>query len=123
MNTQRPDTAELADMLKALADANRLAILDLLMQGVQCNGDINDRLGLIMSLVSHHLKVLRRAGLVNVERDSVDGRWIYHSVNAEKLARLREQLLAFLDPQYIQPRLGICEPRPISLEGLPLVER
>ncbi len=103
--------AKLADHLKLLADPTRLAILDLLMEGVQCNCYLGDRLGLPMNLISHHLKILREAGLINAERDPLDARWVYYSVSQEKLAKLREQTSAFLDPQRIQPRLPTCGPQ------------
>ncbi len=108
MDGKRQDIVELAVVMKALSDPTRLTILDMLMEGVQCNCYLGDRLGLPMNLISHHLKVLRQAGLVRTERDQVDARWIYHSVNQEELAKLREQLSAFLDPGRIQLRLPTC---------------
>ena len=108
MDEKRLDIVELAAVMKALSDPTRLGILNMLMEGVQCNCYLGDRLGLPMNLISHHLKVLREAGLVRTERDQVDARWIYHSVNQDRLARLREQLSAFLDPQRIQLRLPTC---------------
>jgi ArsR family transcriptional regulator len=107
----KQNTAGLAGMLKVLSDPTRLAIFDVLMQGVQCNCEIGDQLGLEMNLISHHLKALREAGLVNVERDEQDARWVYYSVNRETLAELNDQLAAFLDPHRIQPRLPSCGPR------------
>ena len=101
---------DLADILKVLSDATRLAIFDLLMQGVQCNCEIGDRLKLPMNLISHHLKVLRDAGLVEAERDPVDARWVYYSINKRALNQLRTQLDAFFDPQRIKPRLPTCGP-------------
>jgi ArsR family transcriptional regulator len=109
----RPPTnlPALADNLKVLADPTRLAILDLLIQGLQCNCYLGDRLGLPMNLISHHLKVLREAGLVDVERDPLDARWVYYSVKQERMVELRERVSAFLDPQRIQPRLSTCGPQ------------
>ena len=81
-----PDTQtleEVAAILKALSDQNRLRILDVLMQGISCNGELNDRLGLPPNLLSHHLRVLREAGLVTSRRDVIDGRWIYYEVDKE----------------------------------------
>ncbi len=71
----------LADWLKVLAEPKRLLILNLLMEGIQCNCELGDYLDMGPSLISHHLRVLREAGLVDMERDAVDGRWIYYSVN------------------------------------------
>src|SRR5512135_2382741 len=104
-------TTELANILKVLADPSRLAIFDLLMQGVQCNCELGDQLKMPMNLISHHLKVLRDADLVNAERDSVDGRWVYYSINPRALSQLRDELSTFLDPQRIQARLPMCGPR------------
>lgn len=80
---------ELAGMLKVLGDTTRLMVFNALMQGIQCNCDLGERLGLPQNLVSHHLKVLRRAGLVRAERDPLDARWVYYSLDAEALAEWR----------------------------------
>lgn len=58
-----------ADKLKVLADPTRLSVMEILMKGPQNVGQINEQLGLDQSLLSHHLKVLRDAGLVISERD------------------------------------------------------
>ena len=118
-----PTAAELAEPLKVLSDPTRLAIFDLLMQGVQCNCEIGSNLKLEMNLISHHLKVLRDADLVDAERDAVDGRWVYYSVNKSALAQLRAQLSAFLDPQRIQPRLPTCGPRILPVERVRVTRR
>lgn len=108
-----PDPTGLARLLKVLSDPTRLTIFDALMQGVQCNCDLGERLGLPMNLISHHLKVLRQAGLVQVERDPWDSRWLYYSVDARALEELRTWLANFLDPARIRPRLSTCGPRVI----------
>jgi ArsR family transcriptional regulator len=105
-----PDTLSLARLFGLLADPTRLTILELLMQGVQCNCVIGDRLGLPMNLISHHLKVLKDAGLVTFSRDGRDARWIYYSVHAGMVGDLHRQFAAFLDPARIQDRLPTCGP-------------
>ncbi|MEM1109731.1 MAG: metalloregulator ArsR/SmtB family transcription factor [Planctomycetota bacterium] len=56
--------------LKALADPTRLAVVRRLLDGGPGYvGAINESLGLDQSLLSHHLKVLREAGLVEAERE------------------------------------------------------
>jgi ArsR family transcriptional regulator len=101
---------EVADILKALADPNRLRILDTLMQGDSCNCELNDRLGLPPNLLSHHLRVLRQVGLINSRRDVVDGRWIYYAVNKETVTHWRAWFNEFLDPARIQIRATLCGP-------------
>jgi ArsR family transcriptional regulator, arsenate/arsenite/antimonite-responsive transcriptional repressor len=97
--------------LKILADPRRLRIFNLLMEGVQCNCELGDTLDLAPNLISHHLGVLRKAGLVDMERDSSDARWVYYSVNHEALAELNACFGAFFDPARIQPRQPSCGPR------------
>lgn len=101
----------LAGLLKVLSDPTRLAIFDVLMDGVQCNCEIAERLGISLSLISHHLSVLRKAGLVESERDPEDARWIYYSVDRDALRNLRQALNLLLDPERIHPRRPSCGPR------------
>ena len=102
---------ELAQMLKALADPSRLSIFNMLMEGVQCNCEIADRLGFSLSLISHHLRVLHEVGLVRSERDPQDARWIYHSVDRERLAQLDRAMQYLLNVNRIQPRVPSCGPK------------
>ena len=106
MNTQ-----DLVQCLKALSDPTRLSVFDMLMEGVQCNCEISDRLGLSLSLISHHTRILRETGLVRSERDPDDARWIYYSVDEEALAALCEAIGHLLDPERIQPRQPSCGPK------------
>ena len=78
----------LANQLKVLAEPNRLLIFNLLMEGVQCNCELGDFLQMPPNLISHHLSKLRAAGLVDAERDPVDSRWIYYSINRAALDEL-----------------------------------
>lgn len=76
-----------AALFKALADESRLAILKQLReQGEVCACDFLACCALAQPTVSHHLKVLRRAGLVRAEKR---GLWVYYTLNEEKLAALR----------------------------------
>ena len=109
-NTLRTQTFdEMAVVLKALADANRLRILDTLMQGISCNGELNERLGLPSNLLSHHLRVLKKAGLITSRRDTVDGRWIYYAADLAAIEQWRTWLGDFFDPDRLQPRC-LCGP-------------
>ncbi|MBI1374669.1 MAG: metalloregulator ArsR/SmtB family transcription factor [Phycisphaera sp.] len=58
-----------AARLKVLADDTRLAVLRELMDGPKHVGAINESLNIEQTLLSHHLRVLREAGLVEAERD------------------------------------------------------
>lgn len=105
------DLATLADRLKVLAEPKRLLILNLLMEGVQCNCELGGALEMAPNLISHHLSVLRQAGLVDMERDPVDSRWVYYSVNRAALEELRGMFGAFFDGGRIKPRRLTCGPQ------------
>jgi len=104
------DLTALAGRFKVLAEPQRLRILHLLMEGVQCNCVLGDALEMAPNLISHHLRVLRTAGLVKMERDPHDGRWVYYSLDREALEELNASYRAFLDPSRIKPRRKTCGP-------------
>ena len=110
------DLDELAGQLKVLAEPNRLRILHLLMQGVQCNCELGDSLHMPPNLISHHLRVLREAGLVNAERDANDARWIYYSINRESLAVLNRMFGSVFDPSRIKERHPACGPQSATID-------
>jgi ArsR family transcriptional regulator len=72
-----PDCAQ---RLKVLSDPTRLEILRILMAGPLHVGELNARLKLDQSLLSHHLKALREAGMVRAQRD---GKAVLYSVDPE----------------------------------------
>lgn len=89
-----------AELFKALADPTRLQILDVLSQhtGTVCVCDLEGVVGLPdqqtgqrprQPTISHHLKVLRAAGLVGYEKR---GLWAYYFVRRERLAAVQELL-------------------------------
>src|SRR5512138_1431783 len=104
----------LANRLKVLAEPNRLLIFHLLMEGVQCNCELGDFLQMPPNLISHHLSKLRAAGLVDAERDPVDSRWVYYSINRAALDELNAAFGAFFDPARIKPRRTTCGPRNLA---------
>jgi ArsR family transcriptional regulator len=106
----------LAQQLKVLAEPKRLLIINLLMSGVQCNCELGDALQMAPNLISHHLSVLRQAGLVDVERDPSDSRWVYYSVNRAALNEFNAAFDAFFDPARIQPRRLTCGPQTLVCE-------
>ncbi|HMQ35569.1 MAG TPA: metalloregulator ArsR/SmtB family transcription factor, partial [Chloroflexaceae bacterium] len=84
----RIDTAAaqaLSDDLSILGHPVRLQILDMLAQrdGQVCVCDLEGALPVKQPTVSHHLKLLREAGLIDAERR---GLWAYYFVKRENLA-------------------------------------
>lgn len=100
---------EIATLLKALGEPNRLRIFAELMKGDTCNAELNEALGLAPNLLSHHLRVLSDTGLVTSRRDRIDGRWIYYSVDREAAARWQSWFNTLLDPARIEER-PVCGP-------------
>lgn len=103
--------ADFARWLKVISEPNRLLILEKIIEGVQCNCELGDTLQMAPNLISHHLGILRQAGLVDVERDSTDGRWIYYSINNDAMEDLKTIFGDFFDQERIQPRRYTCGPR------------
>ena len=77
------------EVLKALADRNRLLILDMLSCGEMCACDIMDGLELTQPTVSHHMKILVRAGLVKACKE---GKWMNYSINHAVIEDLSKYL-------------------------------
>jgi len=91
-STQEVDSAALADaaeqasdFLKSLANPVRLRILCLLVQGEAAVGEITEKLGARQSLISQHLALLRKDGLVRPRRD---GQTIYYTLADKRAERL-----------------------------------
>lgn len=104
------DRIDVMHVLRALADPNRFRIFELLMQGDSCNCELNEKLGMPPNLLSHHLRILREAGLITSRRDVVDSRWIYYSVDREAVAYWREWFVWFFDPARVRQRAVLCGP-------------
>lgn len=98
----------LAAWLKVVGDATRLRIFDLLIGGTQCNCELGAALNLAPNLISHHLSVLRRAGLVTAERHPTDARWVYYTVDRAALDELQRAFGSFFDVARLQERDPFC---------------
>jgi ArsR family transcriptional regulator len=82
------EAAELAKAFKALADPVRLRLLNLIASaegGEACVCDLTGPFELTAPTISHHLKVLRQAGLIDGERR---GTWVYYRAVPDRLTRL-----------------------------------
>jgi ArsR family transcriptional regulator len=83
---------ELAGQLKALSDPVRLRLLSVVAShtgGEACVCDLSVGIELTQPTISHHLKVLRTAGLLDSERR---GSWVYYRVVPEALQELSQLL-------------------------------
>ncbi len=100
--TTRKTDLDVVTICKALGDPTRLKILELLKSKGRsccdliarderglCACDIEEAVKLSQAAVSHHMGLLRRAGLVNAEKR---GRWVYYSRNEAAIAGLADLL-------------------------------
>jgi ArsR family transcriptional regulator, arsenate/arsenite/antimonite-responsive transcriptional repressor len=79
---------QIAPLLKALADPVRLRLMSLVASheaGEACICDLNVAFDLSQPTISHHLKVLHEAGLLEREKRGV---WVYYRARTEALANL-----------------------------------
>ncbi len=77
-----------APLLKALADPVRLRLMSLVAShpgGEACVCDLNEAFDLTQPTISHHLKVLHEAGLLEREKRGV---WVYYRARTQALASL-----------------------------------
>ena len=89
---REPMTADQAEqvsgLLKAIADPVRLRLMSLILShqgGEACVCDLNDAFDLSQPTISHHLKVLHQAGLLDREKR---GTWVYYKAKPDALSAM-----------------------------------
>ncbi len=109
-------------VLQAVAEPNRARIVALLAHGEHCVCDVGDALGMSTALVSHHLRTLRGVGLLRERRS---GRWVFYSLDVERVEALRAAVVDLLTPTTDAATACLCtdcgsrsttglEPSPLS---------
>jgi ArsR family transcriptional regulator len=84
MDSEQADAV--ADLLKALADPVRLRLMSIIAAADEaCVCDLTTPFSLSQPTISHHLRVLREAGLVDSERRAT---WVYYRARRDTLDRL-----------------------------------
>ncbi|MBQ9131915.1 MAG: winged helix-turn-helix transcriptional regulator [Clostridia bacterium] len=83
-------------VFKALADDNRLEVMELLMSGEKCGCELVEALKIGQSTLSHHMRILCEAGLVD---SCKEGKWMHYSLSAEGSAQVR----AFVEKYTLSP--------------------
>lgn len=97
---------EQAEIFKALGDAVRLEIIRLLLGKELCVCDIMSAFKVSQPTISHHLKILKYAGLV---KDNREGKWIYYSLAPEAFAKVSALLGEFAEKSAVKERCRTCE--------------
>jgi ArsR family transcriptional regulator len=86
------EAAALATSFAALADPVRLRIMSILAaadEGEVCVCELVEPLGKSQPTVSHHMKILSEAGLVDGQRR---GKWVWYSLNRQRLDEIRTSI-------------------------------
>lgn len=79
-----------ADFLKALADPTRLKIIYLLKHGELCVCEIFTAMDKPQPTVSHHLNILKKAGIIKFHKEGV---WVHYSLSNPEIIRILDRLL------------------------------
>lgn len=80
-------------MLKAMAEPNRLKIIDLLSCGTLCACDILEHFEFSQPTLSHHMKVLQNAGIVSAKKE---GKWQHYTLEPAFITGFQEMTTALL---------------------------
>lgn len=91
-------------VLRALADANRRAILAAVRSGPRAVGELAEEVGLSQQATSHHLRVLRAAGLADGTRDGT--RHLF-AVNTDGLAAVHSYLDGFWPDRLVSLKAAV----------------
>ncbi len=80
---------DVAMICKAMSDANRLHIIEMLTSGEKCGCKILEELHITQPTLSHHMKVLEDCGLVTSYKE---GKWHHYSINCERFGEFKDYL-------------------------------
>ena len=80
---------ETARVFKAFCDENRLQILEMLRSGEKCACKLLEELHISQSTLSHHMKILCDAGIVQGRKE---GKWVHYSLNSAGIEPAKELL-------------------------------
>jgi ArsR family transcriptional regulator len=94
--------------LTALADPVRLRIILMLRERELCVCHLTEGLGLSQGTISHHMGLLKRAGLVEDRRDRCDGRWVYYRLNPNGAAAFQSAIGEILDATRAEAAPAVC---------------
>lgn len=83
------DTKRIAEIFKALGDENRVEILIMLSKGEKCACKLLEELEVSQPTLSHHMKILCDAKLVNARKE---GRWMHYSLSQEGINEISNYL-------------------------------
>jgi len=95
-------TEEIVLIGKALSDKNRVEIIKLLSEDELCACHLLEHFDIKQPTLSHHMKILKESGLINVTKKST---WSYYSINKEKI----DQFTTFIQGTYKNKSEKYCD--------------
>ena len=101
---ENPIFEQKSAFLSAMANEQRLRVLDILTKGEMPVGELAEMIGLSQSALSQHLAKLRSAHMVKTRRDA---QTVYYTVNSENVRRmlsLLEEIFAVPESEQVQTR-------------------
>lgn len=84
----------LQDTIKALSDPTRRKILEILKKGPMSAGELGKEFDMTGATLSHHLSILKKAGLVHDEKK---GTFIYYEINTSVMEDLLTWVVSFME--------------------------
>jgi ArsR family transcriptional regulator len=97
---------DVALICKALSDSNRLEIVQMLSEGEKCGCKLLERFEITQPTLSHHMKILVEAGMVN---DRKDGKWHYYSLNVETFSAFKDYIEKLGSKSSSEEGCGCCK--------------
>jgi DNA-binding transcriptional ArsR family regulator len=91
-------TIDCVEFCKALADETRQQILEMLMEGERCVGDIVDAFSMSQPTISHHLSVLKQFDLVTSRKE---GKQVFYAINRDNVVECCGQLIAKFEAEEV----------------------
>ena len=96
------DNKRMAAMFKALADENRIQILELLRDGERCACRLLEEMKITQPTLSHHMKILCDSGVVVGRKE---GKWMHYSISEDGMRDVRN----YLDELMKNTKAGPCQ--------------
>ena len=81
-------------IFKGFADPQRMRILEILKEKDICNCNLSEEIGMPLSTLAHHMKVLVASGVVDSRKC---GKWTYYSLNREVIKDMQNIINRFID--------------------------
>ena len=87
---------KITELFKAFSDENRIRVLRMLQSGERCACELLEELEVSQPTLSHHMKILCEAGVVEARKD---GKWMHYTLSAEGTKLALDTLKQLITPR------------------------